>query len=63
MPASKVRAIIEKEFGGRKLDLEQVLCLKRYFGVSFAAHFFRPLQIASARSRKEEAPNPQQRER
>jgi len=37
MPASKVRAIIEKEFGGRKLDLEQVLYLKRYFGVSFAA--------------------------
>ena len=37
MPASKVRAIIEKEFGGRKLNLEQVLYMKRYFGVSFAA--------------------------
>jgi len=40
MPASKVRAIIEKEFGGRKLDLEQVPYLKRYFGMSFAAPFF-----------------------
>ena len=37
MPASKVRAIIEKEFGGRKLMFDQVLYLKRYFGVSFAA--------------------------
>ena len=37
MPASKVRAAIEKEFGGRKLTFEQVLYLKRYFGVSFPA--------------------------
>jgi len=37
MPASKVRATIEKEFGGRKLASEQALYLKRYFGVSFAA--------------------------
>jgi Zn-dependent peptidase ImmA (M78 family) len=37
MPASKVRAIIEKEFGGRRLTFDQVLYLKRYFGVSFAA--------------------------
>jgi len=37
MPASKVRAIIEKEFGGRKLTYEHVLYVKRYFGVSFAA--------------------------
>ncbi|OGC78430.1 MAG: hypothetical protein A2Z27_00310 [candidate division Zixibacteria bacterium RBG_16_50_21] len=37
MPASKVRAIIEKEFGGRKLTYEHVLYLKRYFGVSSAA--------------------------
>jgi Zn-dependent peptidase ImmA (M78 family) len=37
MPASKVRAIIEKEFGGRKLTFDHVLYLKRYFGVSFAA--------------------------
>jgi Zn-dependent peptidase ImmA (M78 family) len=37
MPASKVRAIIEKEFGGRKLTCEYVLYLKRYFGVSSAA--------------------------
>src|SRR4030065_1273686 len=37
MPASKVRAIIEKEFGGRRLTFEHVLYLKRYFGVSFAA--------------------------
>jgi len=27
MPASKVRAIIEKEFGGRKLTYEHVLYL------------------------------------
>ena len=37
MPASKVRATIEKEFGGRKLSFDHVLYLKRYFGVSFAA--------------------------
>ncbi len=37
MPASKVRAIIEKEFRGRRLTFDQVLYLKRYFGVSFAA--------------------------
>jgi Zn-dependent peptidase ImmA (M78 family) len=37
MPASKVRAIIEKEFGGRRPTFEHVLYLKRYFGVSFAA--------------------------
>jgi Zn-dependent peptidase ImmA (M78 family) len=37
IPASKVRAIIEKEFGGRRLTFEHVLYLKRYFGVSFAA--------------------------
>ena len=37
MPTSKVRAFIEKEFGGRKLTFDQVLYLKRYFGVSFAA--------------------------
>jgi Zn-dependent peptidase ImmA (M78 family) len=37
VPASKVRATIEKEFGGRKLTYEHVLYLKRYFGVSFAA--------------------------
>ena len=37
MPASKVRAIIEKEFGGRRLTFDHVLYLKRYFGVSFAA--------------------------
>lgn len=37
MPASKVRATIAKEFGGRKLASEQALYLKRYFGVSFAA--------------------------
>ena len=37
MPASKVRATIEKEFGGRRLASEQALYLKRYFGVSFAA--------------------------
>jgi len=37
MPASKVRATIEKEFGGRKLTYEHVLYLKRYFGVSSAA--------------------------
>jgi Zn-dependent peptidase ImmA (M78 family) len=37
MPASKVRAIIDKEFGGRRLTFEYVLYLKRYFGVSFAA--------------------------
>jgi len=37
MPASKVRATIEKEFGGRRLTFDQVLYLKRYFGVSFAA--------------------------
>jgi Zn-dependent peptidase ImmA (M78 family)/transcriptional regulator with XRE-family HTH domain len=37
MPASKVRATIEKEFGGRKIASEQALYLKRYFGVSFAA--------------------------
>ena len=37
MPASKVRAIVEKEFGDRRLTFEQVLYLKRYFGVSFAA--------------------------
>ena len=37
MPASKVRAIVEKEFGGRRLTFDQVLYLKRYFGVSFAA--------------------------
>jgi len=37
MPASKVRATIEKEFGGRKLTYEYVLYLKRYFGVSSTA--------------------------
>ena len=37
MPASTVRATIEKEFGGRKLTYEHVLYLKRYFGVSSAA--------------------------
>jgi len=37
MPASKVRATIEKEFGGRTLTYEHVLYLKRYFGVSSAA--------------------------
>jgi Zn-dependent peptidase ImmA (M78 family) len=37
MPASKVRAIIEKEFGGRQLTYEHVLYLKRYFGVSSTA--------------------------
>jgi len=37
MPASKVRAIIEKEFGGRRLTFDHVLYVKRYFGVSFAA--------------------------
>jgi Zn-dependent peptidase ImmA (M78 family) len=37
MPASKVRAIVEKEFGGRRLTFDQVLYLKRYFGVSLAA--------------------------
>jgi Zn-dependent peptidase ImmA (M78 family) len=37
MPASKVRTIIEKEFGDRRLTFEHVLYLKRYFGVSFAA--------------------------
>jgi Zn-dependent peptidase ImmA (M78 family)/transcriptional regulator with XRE-family HTH domain len=37
MPASKVRAIIEKEFGVRRLTFEHGLYLKRYFGVSFAA--------------------------
>jgi len=37
MPASKVRAVVEKEFGDRRLTFEQVLYLKRYFGVSFAA--------------------------
>jgi Zn-dependent peptidase ImmA (M78 family) len=37
MPASKVRAIVEKEFGGRRLTFEHGLYLKRYFGVSFAA--------------------------
>jgi Zn-dependent peptidase ImmA (M78 family) len=37
MPASKVRAIIEKELGGRRLTFDHVLYLKRYFGVSFAA--------------------------
>jgi Zn-dependent peptidase ImmA (M78 family) len=37
MPASKVRAIVEKEFGGRRLTFDHVLYLKRYFGVSFAA--------------------------
>ena len=37
MPASKLRATIEKEFGGRKLTYEHVLYLKRYFGVSSTA--------------------------
>ena len=37
MPSSKLRAIIENEFGGRKLTYEHVLYLKRYFGVSSAA--------------------------
>jgi Zn-dependent peptidase ImmA (M78 family) len=37
MPGSKVRAIVEKEFGDRRLTFERVLYLKRYFGVSFAA--------------------------
>ena len=37
MPASKVRALVEKEFGDRRLAFEHVLYLKRYFGVSFAA--------------------------
>ncbi len=37
MPASKVRAIVENEFGERRLTFEHVLYLKRYFGVSFAA--------------------------
>jgi len=37
MPASKVRAIFEKEFGGRRLTFDHVLYLRRYFGVSFAA--------------------------
>jgi Zn-dependent peptidase ImmA (M78 family) len=37
MPASKVRAIIETEFGGRNLTFDHALYLKRYFGVSFAA--------------------------
>jgi Zn-dependent peptidase ImmA (M78 family) len=37
MPASKVQAIIEKEFGGRRLTFDHVLYMKRYFGVSFAA--------------------------
>jgi Zn-dependent peptidase ImmA (M78 family) len=41
MPASKVRAIIEKEFGGRRLNFDHVLYLKRYFGVSFAAMLHR----------------------
>ena len=36
-PASKVRAIIEKEFGGCRLTFDQALYLKRYFGVSFTA--------------------------
>jgi Zn-dependent peptidase ImmA (M78 family)/transcriptional regulator with XRE-family HTH domain len=37
MPASKVRATIDREFGGRKLTYEHVLYLKRYFGVSSTA--------------------------
>src|SRR5512136_916436 len=37
MPASKVRAIVENEFRGRRLTFDHVLYLKRYFGVSFAA--------------------------
>jgi Zn-dependent peptidase ImmA (M78 family)/transcriptional regulator with XRE-family HTH domain len=50
MPASKVRAIVEKEFGDRRLTFEQVLYLKRYFGVSFAAvlHKVRELGYVSA---------------
>jgi len=37
MPASKGRAIVEKEFGGRRLTFDHVLYLKRYFSASFAA--------------------------
>jgi len=37
MAAFKVRAIVEKEFGGRRLTFEHVLYLKRYFGASFTA--------------------------
>ena len=57
MPSSKVRAIIEKEFGGRKLNLEQVLYLKRYFGVSFAAIIFsdryKLLQLEAAKKKRQ----------
>ena len=47
IPASKVRAIVEKEFGDRKLTFEQVLYLKRYFGVSFAAMLRRVRELGS----------------
>ena len=37
MPASKVRALIEREFGGRRPSFEHMLYLKRYLEVSCAA--------------------------
>jgi len=45
MPASKVRAIVEKEFGDRRLTFDHVLYLKRYFGVSFAAMLRRAREL------------------
>jgi len=45
MPASKVRALIEKEFGGRRLKFEYVLYLKRYLEVSFAAMLRRAREL------------------
>jgi Zn-dependent peptidase ImmA (M78 family)/transcriptional regulator with XRE-family HTH domain len=35
MPPSKVSEIIDKDFRSGKLRFENVICLKRYFGVSF----------------------------
>lgn len=37
MPPAKVREIAEKDFGGRPLAYEEVLWMKRYFGVSAQA--------------------------
>ncbi len=37
MPPSKVQEIVEKEFRGRRLEFDDVLFLKRYFGVSAPA--------------------------
>jgi Zn-dependent peptidase ImmA (M78 family) len=54
MLASKVRAIIEREFGGRRLTCEQALFLKRHFDMSTVAMLSRLKELGLFSAAKDE---------